>query len=137
MVICPARAVERATLLDELGNPAADLAEHHVQVAPDAWPAVHRSPFDEGILDHVEQALVTGVLLGELLGHAEIREGHMAQLVIQIANQALLKILIQRLGNRRQHDLCAVGPGIVALADDLHTELLGECSRQPFKLAFE
>jgi len=42
-----------------------------------------------------------------------------------------------RSADAHPYDLPAIGPGIVALADDAYTELLGECSCQPFKLALE
>jgi hypothetical protein len=77
------------------GHPVADLGEHGIQVRPHTRPAIHGPPFDQGVFDHVEHTLETGVFPGELLGHAEIREGYMAHLVIQIANQTLLKVLIQ------------------------------------------
>jgi hypothetical protein len=38
---------------------------------------------------------------GELLGHAEIGKGHVAHLVIEVANQALLQVLIQQLWHGR------------------------------------
>jgi hypothetical protein len=83
---------------------------HREAIAACQGPALHRPSFDQGVLDDVEQALKARLLPGKLLGHAEIREGHMAELVIQITDQALLKVLVQGFRYRWQHDLCAVGP---------------------------
>jgi len=77
------------------------------------------------------------VLADECLGHLEVGEGHVAYLVIEVADQGSLQGFFQRLRYGWQHDLPSVGPGVVALADDLDAERLGRRPGQSFKLAFE
>jgi len=45
--------------------------------------------------------------------------------MVQVADHHPFQSLIHRLQKRRQYDPAAIGPGVVALANNLHAELLG------------
>jgi len=76
-----AEAIERAALDDQGGHALSDLPERRVQIPPHARPFLHGLAFDEGVLDHVQDSEVSGMLLLELPSHPEIRERHMAEFV--------------------------------------------------------
>ncbi len=61
----------------------------------------------------------------------------MGHFMIEVADHHPLKVFFQWFRQGRQDDCLAIGEGLVALADDGHTELLSKCSGQPFELAFK